>query len=146
MPTPHSKDGPMKVFSFTYYVNMQEDAQGRLTGFLDGYKNGDDLQIAYRGLISADSFYEGRQRLEAVAHALFARFNHPDMRPAGYRGPSMSVGSVIEIQGVHFAVEPLDFKEVEIWQSQIHAQDGRWTAATGPRSREHGILTMEARG
>jgi hypothetical protein len=117
----------MKVFSFTYFVNVQENSRGHLTGFTEGYKNGDDLLIAYRGFVAADSLYKGRQRLENAAHALFAIFNHPDMRPAGYRGPSMSVGSVVEIQGVHFAVEPLGWKEVEIWQSRIAVKDVRWT-------------------
>jgi hypothetical protein len=116
----------VKTFSFTYYVNVQEDAQGRRTGWDVGYIAGDALQIAYRGFVAADPPGTGRQRLETMAEALFSRFNNPDLRPAGYRGPSMSVGSVVEIQGVHFAVDPLGFKEVEIWQSSIAPRDSRW--------------------
>lgn len=137
------KQDVMKAFSFTYYVNIQEDAQGRFSGYEYGYQEGDTLQIGYRGFISVDSTFEGRSRLESVAHALYARFNHPDMRPAGYRGPSMTIGSVIEIQGVHFAVESLDFKEVEIWQSPISPRDVRWIDAPGP-SPEESLLVMKA--
>jgi hypothetical protein len=139
-PSEISRNNAMKVFSFTFYANVQEDAQGRNTGYMDGYKEGDDLQIAYRGFVDVDSTYQGRQRLESVAHALYARFNNPDLRPEGYRGPSMSLGSVLEIQGVHFAVAPLDFTEVKIWQSRIYPKDARWTVG---EPRDNAVLALE---
>jgi hypothetical protein len=140
------KPEQMKVFSFTFYTNVQEDSVGRLAGREQGYKRADRLQIAFRGFISTDPpLHEGHRKLELVAHALYVRFNHPDMRPVGYRGPSMSIGDVVEIQGVHFAVERgAEFSEVEIWQSPIHAKDWRWTDATDPRCEDN-ILTMEPR-
>ncbi len=115
-------------YSFTFYWNAQRAPQGYLVGFLEGYQPGHRLEIAYRGLVSVleDDRPRASEHLLWVAEILFAVFNDESRRPACYRGPSMSVGNVVEIQGVCFAVAPLGFEPVEIWQSEITPCDEGW--------------------
>lgn len=115
-------------YSFTFYWNAQRAPQGYLVGFLEGYRPGHSLEIAYRGFVSVGDDDRPRvpEDLLRVAETLFAIFNDEQRRPACYRGPSMSVGNVVEIQGICFAVATLGFERVEIWQSEIAACDGRW--------------------
>jgi hypothetical protein len=118
-------------YAFTFYWNGQRDAAGRLVGFLDGYRPGDKLEIAYQGFVLIHGVDEARSlpALLTVAESLFAIFNDDDRRPACYRGPSMSVGNVVEIQGVCYAVASVGFERVEIWQSEIDIGDRRWRGA-----------------
>lgn len=119
------------TYSFTFYWNAQRDDQGHLVGFLDGYRPGHKLEIAYRGFVKVSE--EDKARLQpdlfTVADVLFAVFNEDGRRPSSYRGPSMSVGNVIEIQGRCFAVAPIGFESVEIWESEIAPCDPRWIAS-----------------
>jgi len=116
-----------QTYSFTYYWNAQQDEKGRFTAFFDGYKSGDPLQIAYRGLVEVTAVNLFRDSLQlAIAEALFSLFNGPDRWPVDYRGPSMSVGSVLEIQGSFFAVASVGFESVDIWGSPICPGDRRW--------------------
>ena len=118
-------------YSFTFYWNAQRDPAGHLIGFLDGYQPGHQLEIAYQGFVSVEEPDKPRELadLVRVADVLFAVFNDDDRRPACYRGPSMSVGNVVEIQGVCFAVAPVGFERIEIWQSEISPCDRRWVRA-----------------
>jgi hypothetical protein len=116
-------------FSYTYYWNAEQDENGRNIGLMDGYLPGHKLQIAHRGFIETAVFPDVRKQsdLEMVAEALFFNFNNPAKRPAGYRGPSMSIGSVIEIQGVCFRCMSFGFEITEIWQSPIEL--GPWESS-----------------
>jgi|GEM_PF-3670772 len=115
-------------YAFTFYWNAERDAAGHAVGFLDGYRPGHKLEIAYQGfvLIHEDDESRNLPALVTVAERLFAIFNDNDLRPACYRGPSMSVGSVVEIQGVCYAVTSIGFERVEIWESEIGPADRRW--------------------
>jgi hypothetical protein len=126
---PATEEPVDQSYSFTYYWNSQEDAHGRNTGMLDGFRDGDTLQIAFRGLFECAFPVKKAEDLESVAEVLFVVFNDPDRRPAEYRGPSMSVGSVLEIQGKCFAVAPCGFVPVEIWKCPIEDGNPRWSSA-----------------
>jgi hypothetical protein len=116
-----------RTYSFTYYWNARQDEKGRFTAFFDGFTSGDPLQIAYRGLVEVRAINLFRDSLQlAIAEALFSTFNGPDRWPADYRGPSMSVGNVLEIQGSCFAVASVGFESVDIWDSPISPGDRRW--------------------
>jgi len=119
------------TYSFTFYWNAQRDDQGPLVGFLDGYRPGHKLEIAYRGFVKIHEEHKTRVQsdLFTVADVLFAIFNEDGRRPSSYRGPSMSVGNVIEIQGLCLAVASVGFESVEIWESEITSCDPRWIAS-----------------
>jgi hypothetical protein len=72
--------------------NEAKDSKGRHLGFF-GFKKGHPLCVAYEGdiecLADADEMH--------LLCDLFSIFN-TERRPVDYRGPSMSVGSVIELQ------------------------------------------------
>jgi hypothetical protein len=116
-----------RAYSFTYYWNARQDEKGRFTAFFDGHKSGDPLQIAYRGLVEVRAVNLFRDSLQvAIAETLFGRFNDPDRWPADYRGPSMTVGNVLEIQGSCFAVAAAGFEPVDIWESPIGPGPRQW--------------------
>ena len=116
---------PLKL-PFTYYWNAETDSKGRAIGFLEGFQPGHKIQVAYRGMVDMGPDFHvcSKDDLVTVMSRLFATFNIG--RPEGYRGPSMSVGSVVEIQGVCFAVESVGFKMVEIWESYVEPTPVSW--------------------
>lgn len=102
---------------YVYYWNMQKDEKGRFTTF-DGFREGDPLCIADSGEVADVTTLEeraGKKTLlnwaEFVLDRLFEIYN-TDLRPAHYRGPSMSVGSVIQLGNTYFTVEPVGYKEI----------------------------------
>ncbi len=117
-----------KIYSFTYYWNAQVDGQGRNVGFFMGYSEGDALQIAYRGFVELEFVCRDMETLESAAEFLWGIFNDSDRRPADYHGPSMSVSSVVEVQGVCYAAEPIGFKTATICKSEIHPGEASWNS------------------
>lgn len=115
-------------YSFTYYWNAQRDNAGRPVGFFDGYLPGHRLEIAYRGLVEVAEITRTRDLLDLfrAAETLFVIFNDDARRPTCYHGPSMSVGSVVEVQGVCLTVASYGFERVEIWQSEIGLCNPQW--------------------
>ena len=125
----------MKNYSFTYYHNNQKDAQGRHTAMWDGFKPGDPLVIAYRGLLQADQATSPPTEPflgQWIAELLFMVFNSPSWRPPNYFGPSMSLGDVVEVQGQFFAVAAAGWVSVGITDSEISYCEGRWGPAWSP--------------
>jgi hypothetical protein len=53
-----------------------------------------------------------------------------DNRPADYRGPSMSVGSIITLAGVAFAVKSFGDEQVDISSSPQTDSDPRWVVSS----------------
>lgn len=101
------------MIEYKYYWNDQKDAQGRNTAMMDGYKEGDPLTLMYSG-----SLLNMTTALTACDD-LFYMFNADGARPADYRGPSMSIGSVIQLGSKAYAVESVGFREVDISRSPI---------------------------
>lgn len=119
-----------RTLSFTYYWNNEKDAQGRNVGFF-GFKSGHALQIAYRGFVEVDFSIDIDYESEAVvvaANKLFRIFNDDVCRPRNYRGPSMLVGSVLEINSVFLAVTNTGFRVVSIFGSNITPCPDAWIA------------------
>jgi hypothetical protein len=91
---------------YRFYLNQQQDAEGRLIGFL-GYSQGHALELVHSGQIEADS-------PRTACEMLFELFNIH--HPRDYRNRSMSVGDVvvIETETVNtFACDWVGFKTIE---------------------------------
>lgn len=82
----------------------------------DGYKPGDPLCCAYQGEVDYSLSAVTGSNINIVLDFLWGMFN-TDNRPADYLGPSMSVGSIITLSGVAFAVKPFGFEQVDISSS-----------------------------
>jgi hypothetical protein len=115
---------------YRYYWNEKKDEQGRNISMLDGYTPGDPLCLAYESEVTYDNC-----EFMAAAEYLFYQFNSDDLRPVDYRGPSMSVGSVIEFDDnilglpgkkTALACDVFGFIQVDISQSRIVPTDPRW--------------------
>jgi hypothetical protein len=104
--------------NYKFYWNLQVDEKGRSISMCDGFTVGDPLCIAYEGEIDPAVDWLG------TAELLFHKFNMD--RPDNYRGPSMSVGSVIEFDGKAYAVASCGFVEVDISGSEVRPTDPRW--------------------
>ena len=109
---------------YRYLWNERKDGQGRNTSMFDGYQSGDPLCVAYEEEIGGAG-QTALRYLSLFCDTLFTTFNL--YRPDDYKGPSMSVGSVIDF-GEHgaFAVERAGFKQVDISTSPIVPTDPRW--------------------
>lgn len=113
--------------AYRYYWNANEDEKGRFTTFF-GFNPGDKLQVAYEGEIPSGS--DSEEALEK----LFVKFNSPYERPDDYRGPSMSVGSVVTLgfpdtgEAVSYSVSNFGFKVADISKCEIVSTDPRWIA------------------
>jgi hypothetical protein len=82
----------------------------------DGYKPGDPLCCASQGEVDYSLSAVTGSNINIVLDFLWRMFN-TDNRPADYLGPSMSVGSIITLSGVAFAVKPFGFEQVDISSS-----------------------------
>ena len=87
----------------------------------DGYKPGDPLSSVPspvgRGLTTASMACRHRAATLLLMLDFLWRMFNTDNRPADYLGPSMSVGSIITLSGVAFAVKPFGFEQVDISSS-----------------------------
>jgi YodL-like len=116
----------MKRIPYIFYNNSQKDEQGRNTGFF-GFNTGDELTLAYAGTIEV----RDNVLCSSLKDQLFEMFNVDELRPADYRGPSMSVGDVIVIGhnlNLAYAVESCGFKDVTlvINDSPVKMHPARW--------------------
>ncbi|HMF62998.1 MAG TPA: hypothetical protein VK608_02835 [Edaphobacter sp.] len=109
--------------AYKYFWNMQKDPQGRFIGMMDGFTYGDPLCLAHEGTI------EARPDPLATCEDLFHRYNADDARSPDYRGPSMSIGSVVEFSGEAYAVARQGFVKVDISGSKVAPADPRWRTA-----------------
>lgn len=106
--------------AYKYFWNMQKDQQGRFISMMDGFTHGDPLCLAHEGTI------EAKPDPLATCEDLFHRYNSDDARQPDYRGPSMSIGSVVEFSGEAYAVARQGFVKVDISGSEIVPADSRW--------------------
>jgi hypothetical protein len=108
---------------YRFYNNSQLTPSGHFSGLLDGWKHGDELTLAYEGILDT-----GLALPSSQAEELFRIFNEPGARPAGYRGPSMSVGDVIQLVDTNqdFAVDRFGFREVRIQGAPMGARNPKW--------------------
>jgi hypothetical protein len=110
-----------KTVAYQYYWNSQEDAQGRYIGMMDGFKLGDKLTLAYEGTVSVPS---DAGDLE-ISEKLFEIFNID--RPDDYRGPSMSIGSVVILNNERScSVAHCGFLPADISKSTLQPQPAKW--------------------
>jgi hypothetical protein len=108
---------------YRFFNNSQLTPSGHLSGLLDGWKHGDELTLAYEGILDTELALPSSQ-----AEELFRIFNVPGRDPAGYRGPSMSVGDVIHLVDgdAAFAVERFGFKPAEIKGAPMGVRNPKW--------------------
>lgn len=108
----------MKV-EYVILINWQQDAEGRYTSFMDGYKPGDRLMSAWAGEIELPPIEQ--EPIVNISHLdiceqLFEIFNINF--PEGYRNRSLSVGDVVRLKiernVYYFAVDHIGFKQVEV--------------------------------
>jgi hypothetical protein len=102
----------MKTFVYIYFVNTQEDPDGRYTGYEYGYREGDELTLAWVGPVKAVDE-------DHACDTLYNMFNNPDKRPTDYRGPSASKGSVFVLDGKAYALQMPCYVRVNIESSNI---------------------------
>jgi len=105
------------LYQYTYYWNDAKDEAGHWLGFF-GYEPGHKLVVAYRGQVKAPTIPDALDKLYQI-------FN-TEYRPASYRGPSMSVGSVIGIGEGFYACAPVGWLEVDAKDSTFAPCDRRW--------------------
>lgn len=110
---------------YRYLWNRAEDEHGRNLGLMDGYVPGNPLCVAYEGEITGVLPEDTPSRALA---ALYRIFNID--RPTDYRGPSLSVGSVVEfIDGERrraYACASVGWIVADISTSPILPTDPRW--------------------
>lgn len=107
------------IYSFTYYWNAEVDAKGRNVGFF-GYEPTHRLEVAYQGFIFSDQpaiFAELVERLFYVFDVA---------HPSDYRGPSMSVGSVVAINCQAYKCASTGFEKVDLTNNSISACPTGW--------------------
>jgi hypothetical protein len=115
------------MMKYQYLWNEKKDSEGRHPSLWDGYQPGDPLCLAWEG----DTGMNGTDA--ELCEDLFHLFNAPGARPEGYRGPSMSVGSVVvlgdlaHVSNVAYAVDRVGFKQVDITASPIVDAPKEWT-------------------
>jgi hypothetical protein len=91
---------------YLFFVNVQKDAEGRLVGFFDGYKQGHALELAYSGEVDA------ADEMQACS-LLFEKFNID--HPRDYRNRSMSAGDVVVLNNRNaYSCESVGWKEVPL--------------------------------
>ena len=106
--------------NYIFYWNSHEDGK---VGPVRGYKPTDELIKAYAGTYKV----EHAQRPEYVLDRLFEQFNL--FRPIDYFGPNMSMGSVVELNGVAWSVNNVGFSEVDLSNNAIRPTPTRWRKA-----------------
>jgi hypothetical protein len=76
--------------------------------------------VAYEGEFEHEDLELSQEStIWGLLEHLFVMFNQDGRRPAEYRGPSMSVGSVVKLFDKTYAVRHIGFAEVDISQSSI---------------------------
>jgi hypothetical protein len=95
----------MEAVPYKFFWDEKKDDKGREIALLRGYKAGDPLLMVYESTIAWHA--NDMQLLED----LYRKFNIE--HPVDYHGPSMSVGSVINLAGKWYACMPFGFESVE---------------------------------
>jgi hypothetical protein len=115
----------MPKVPYKYYWNLQTDEQGRSISMMDGFNIGDPLCLAHEGDIETNG-----SLAYTVLDELYYRFNAPGARPTDYRGPSMSIGSVVVLDSQKaYRCDRIGFSEVHLSdfnRSEIRPTDPRW--------------------
>ena len=73
-------------------------------GFSIAQKNGfslDDYEVVYAGELEGDNILEQLFNMFNIAH------------PEDYKGRSMSISDVVEIEGKYYYCDPIGFKEIK---------------------------------
>lgn len=104
----------MTLIQYTVFLNRQEDTDGRLAIFSrlrteDAYQPGDELEEVFSSFLFEE---EDENTLEL----LFSKFNRgaPDFVGDDlYPERSLSVGDVVEVNGVRYACESAGWREIE---------------------------------
>jgi len=100
-------------------LNRATDAEGRSIAMMDGYTNGDPLEV----VISYDACnYPSDTEILNSAYAMFNRGAPQFVGDDAYQERSVSVGDVIRVFETYYAVESVGFSAVEV-EREIQVSD-----------------------
>jgi hypothetical protein len=95
----------MEAVPYKFYWDEKKDNEGREIALLRGYVAADPLLMVYEGTSAwhADDLQ--------ILEDLYRKFNIE--HPVDYHGPSMSVGSVVNLAGKWYACMPFGFELID---------------------------------
>ena len=97
-------------------LNRATDDQGRSIAMLDGYTNGDPLEVVAR--YDACNYPSDTEILNN-AYGMFNRGAPGFVGDDAYQERSLSVGDVVRVFDTYYCVESVGFSAVEVEESQI---------------------------
>ncbi len=108
------------------------DSAGHRTSFLHGYRPGDRLALAYKARWKHLLFDFSQEDFDHFAAQLLFRWFNIERSGdiANYRGPSMSVGDVVEIDGRAYAVDTPGFARAQGAPARADCGEARGLAST----------------
>jgi hypothetical protein len=112
--------------TYAYFWNSQLDEDGRDRGLYLGHQPNDELTLADIGVVDIPGAESTPDADLDALDTIYSMYNNPARRPQEYRGPSMSIGSVVILGEKAYSVTREGFQPTVLGECRIKTPDPRW--------------------